>query len=33
MTAIVSDWKLWDPWTPEQITDFLGGLAMPWYVA
>jgi aminoglycoside-2''-adenylyltransferase len=33
MTAIVPDWKLWDPWTPEQIAEFLGGLALPWYVA
>jgi Aminoglycoside-2''-adenylyltransferase len=33
MTAIVPDWKLWDPWTPEQIAEFLGGLAVPWYVA
>jgi Aminoglycoside-2''-adenylyltransferase len=33
MTAIVPDWKLWDPWRPEQIADFLAGLAVPWYVA
>jgi Aminoglycoside-2''-adenylyltransferase len=33
MTAIVPDWKLWDPWRPEQIADFLADLAVPWYVA
>ena len=33
MTAIVPDWKLWDPWRPEQIADVLAGLAVPWYVA
>jgi len=33
MAATVPDWKLWEAWRPAQVTEFLEGLDVPWYIA